>query len=86
MDCDEKNGLLIFLLVFTGVLAALVTAFTFIFCRKRVRKDSLNINLHGDHIVVTMFFPSVVAEKLRRQPGLRKVRRVRLEPSKEMSY
>jgi hypothetical protein len=36
MDCEEKDALLIFLLVLTGGLAAILTGGIFILCRRKV--------------------------------------------------
>ena len=37
MDCEEKDALLIFLLVLTGLETALLAAIVFLFCRRKVR-------------------------------------------------
>ena len=37
MDCEEKDTLLIFLLVLTGLETALLAAILFLFCRFKVR-------------------------------------------------
>ena len=36
MDCEEKDALLIFLLVLTGLETALLAAILFLFCRRKV--------------------------------------------------
>ena len=40
MNCDEKDALLIFLLVLTGVLTAAFAAVLFLFCRRKVRSQN----------------------------------------------
>ena len=39
MDCKTKDGLLIFLLVFSGVLLAALLVIIALFCRKKVNTD-----------------------------------------------
>ena len=39
MDCKTKDGLLIFLLVFSGVLLAALLVIIALFCRKKVITD-----------------------------------------------
>ena len=39
MDCKTKDGLLIFLLVFSGVLLAALLVILALFCRKKVNTD-----------------------------------------------
>ena len=39
MDCKTKDGLLIFLLVFSGVLLAVLLVIIALFCRKKVNTD-----------------------------------------------
>ena len=41
MDCEEKDALLIFLLIFCGIMLAIVVGFLIIFCRKKVSKKAM---------------------------------------------
>ena len=41
MDCEEKDTLLIFLLIFCGIMLAIVVGFLLVFCRKKVRKKAV---------------------------------------------
>ena len=42
MNCEEKDALLIFLLVLTGVLTAVLSAVLFLFCRRKVGPNTVN--------------------------------------------
>ena len=41
MNCEEKDALLIFLLVLTGVLIAAFAAVLFLYCRRKVRSRNV---------------------------------------------
>ena len=47
MECSTKDGLLIFLLVFSGVLLAIVLVGLFLFLRKKVGHHSYKETLHA---------------------------------------
>ena len=60
MDCDAKNGLLIFLLVLSGILTAIVTGLLVIFCRKKVKvKNFISPCFLSCHLVCLGTVPSL---------------------------